>query len=141
MIFSICQFLVRDSMLIFWRTLHGIPINSEYSQELCRRMNNVSLCGHLPHFLFSKIDPSIRYIVSAKIFPALLLCRKNRFCSKVHINDFYLLLHSIASSWMHIGVKRISQTYCLHHLKNMEKYCKTQLWDEKQNRMLFWTIL
>ena len=61
----------------FLGILHGIPVNSEYSQELCQRMNNVNLCGHLPHFLSSKIDPSIRYIASAKIFPALSLCQKN----------------------------------------------------------------
>ena len=84
---------------------------------------------------------SIRYIVSAKIFSALSLCQKNWLCNKVHLNDFYPLLRSIAFSWIHIGVKRIPQSCCLHHLKNMEKYCKTQLWDEKQNRMLFWTTL
>ena len=82
---------------------------------------------------------SIRYIVSAKIFSALLLCQKNWVYNKVHLNDFYPLLRSIAFSWIHIGVKRIPQSCCLHHLKNMEKYCKTQLWDEKQNRMLFLT--
>ena len=52
-------------------------------------------------------------------------------------DDFYPLLRSIAFTWIHIGVKRISQACCLHHLKNMEKNCKTQLWDEKQNRALF----
>ena len=53
------------------------------------------------------------------------------------LNDFYPLLRSIASSWIHIGVKRISQACFLHHLKNMEKNCNAQLWDEKQNRALF----
>ena len=48
---------VRDSMLIFWGIPDGIPVNSEYSQELCKRMNNVGLCRRLPHFLYSKIWP------------------------------------------------------------------------------------
>ena len=40
--------------------------------------------------------PSIRYIVPAKIFPALPMCQKNWFCGKVRLDDFYLLLRSIA---------------------------------------------
>ena len=96
----------------------------------------------LPKFGHQTLNcPSIRYIVPAKIFPALPLCQKNWFCGKVRLDDFYPLLRSIASTWIHIDVKRISQACCLHHLKNMEKNCKTQLWDEKQNRVLFWTTL
>ena len=92
----------------------------------------------LPKFGHQTLNcPSIRYIVPAKIFSALPLCQKNWFCGKVRLDDFYPLLRSIASSWIHIGVKRISQACCLHHLKNMEKNCKTQLWDEKQNRAFF----
>ena len=92
----------------------------------------------LPNFGRQMVNcPSIRHIVPAKIFPALSLCQKNWFCSKVCCEDFYPLLRSIASSWIHIAVKRISQVCCLDHLKNMEKDCKTQLWDEKQNRALF----
>ena len=125
--FSKCQFLVRDGVLIFWGIPHGVPINSKYSQELHRTMNDVGLCGHLPRFLSSEIAhqtlncPSIRYIVPAKIFPALPLCQKNWFCGKVRLDDFYPLLRSIVSTWIHIDVKRISQVCCLHHLKNMEK--------------------
>ena len=48
---------------------------------------------------------SIRYIVSAKIFPVLRLCQKNWFCGKVCLNDFYQLHCSKLSSWIHIGVK------------------------------------
>ena len=59
----------------------------------------------------------------------------------VRLDDFYRLLRSKSSSWIHIGIKRISQACCLYHLKNMGKKCKTQLWDEKQNRALFWTTL
>ena len=94
--------------------------------------------SYLPKFGHQTLNgPSIRYIVPAKISPALPLCEKNLFCGKVRLDDFYLLLRSESSSWIHIGDKRI----CLHHLKNMEKNCKTQLWDEKQNRALFWTTL
>ena len=85
--------------------------------------------------------PSVRYIVPAKIFPAFLLCQKNWFCGKVCLDDFYPLLLSTASSWIHIGVKRISQACYLHHLKKFEKNCKTQLWDEKKVERFFWTTL
>ena len=37
--------------------LNDVPINSEYSQELCRMINDVVLCGHLPQFLSSEIWP------------------------------------------------------------------------------------
>ena len=40
--------------------------------------------------------PSIRYIVPANIFPVLPMCQKNWFCGKVGLDDFYLLLRSIA---------------------------------------------
>ena len=63
-------------------------------------------------------------IVPAKISPALPLYQKNWFCGKVRLDDFYLLLRSIASNCIHIGAKRISQACCLHHLKNMEKIVK-----------------
>ena len=96
----------------------------------------------LPKFGHQTLNcPSIRYIVLAKTSPAFQLCQKNWFCGKVCLDDFYLLLHSKSSSWIHIGIKRISQACCLHHLKDMEKNCKGQLWDEKQNRALFWTTL
>ena len=55
--FSKYQFLVRDGVLIFWGIPHGAPVNSEYSQELCRTMNDVGLCGHQPHFRSSEIWP------------------------------------------------------------------------------------
>ena len=48
---------------------------------------------------------SIRYIVPAKISPAFQLCQKNWFCGKVCLNDFYPLLHSKSSSWIHIVLK------------------------------------
>ena len=67
-------------------------------------------------------------------FPELLLWRtsqKNWFCGKVCLDDFYPLLRS-KSSWIHTGIKRISQACCVHYLKNMEKNCKTRLLHEKQ---------
>ena len=85
--------------------------------------------------------PSIRYIVPAKIFPALPLYQKNWFCGKVRFDYFYPLLRSTPSPWTHIGVKKISQACYLHHLKNMEKNWKTQFWDEKQIGYFFWTTL
>ena len=81
--------------------------------------------------------PSIRYIVPVKISFALSLCQKNWFCGKVCLDDFYLLLCSKSSSWIHIGVKKNPQACCLDHLKKYGKNVKTQLWDEKQNRVLF----
>ena len=81
--------------------------------------------------------PSIRYIVPAKIFPALPLYQKNWFCGKVRFDDFYPLLRSTPSPWTHIGVKKISQACCLHHLKNMEKKLKDTILGWKTNRVLF----
>ena len=138
--FSKCQFFVKDGVLIFWGNPHDVVVNSKYSQALCRKMNNLGLChtSCLSKFGHQTLNcPSIRYIVPAKISPALPLYQKNWFSDKVRLDDFYPLLRSVASTWIHIGVKRISQACCLHHLKNMEKNCKTQFWDEKQNRVLF----
>ena len=76
----------------------------------------------LPKFGHQTLNwPSIRYIVPAKISPALPLCHKNWFCGKVHLDNFYPLLRSKSSSWIHIAVKRISQACRLHHLENMQK--------------------
>ena len=59
--------------------------------------------------------------VPSKISPALSLRQKKWFCGKVHRHDFHPVLNRIASSWIHISVKRISQGCCLYHLKNMGK--------------------
>ena len=78
---------------------------------------------------------------SAEI-PALLLCQKNWFCGKVRLDCFYPLLRSIASSWIHIGVERISQACCVHHLKNIEKKNKTQFQSSNfKTESFFWTTL
>ena len=92
----------------------------------------------LPKFGHQPLNcPSIRYIVPAKIFSTLPLCQKNWFCGKGRLDNINRLLRSKSSSWIHIGVKRISQACRRHHQKNIEKNCKTQPWDEKQNRALF----
>ena len=83
--------------------------------------------------------PSVRYIVSAKIYPASRLCRENWFCGKVLLEDCYRLLCSKSPSWIHIGVKRISQTCCLHHLKNMERNLKRNFGMEKKIGRFFRT--
>ena len=139
------QFLVRDDVLIFWGIPQGVSANSEYSQKLCWTMSTtvafVSIChtSCLPKFGHQTLNcPSIRYIFPAKISPALLLCQKNWLCCKVCLDDFYPLLRSIASSWIHIGVKRISPKLAVYTTwKIWKKNSKTQLWDEKQNRALF----
>ena len=103
--FSKFQFLVRDEVLIFWGILQGVLANSEYSQELrLNDINHCGLCGHLPYILSPDIShqtlncPSIRYIVPAKISPALPLFQRNWFCGKVLLDDFYQLQSCIASS-------------------------------------------
>ena len=63
-------------------------------------------------------------LLSATLFlpKSLLHCHcVNWFCGKLCLDDFHPLLRSIASSWTHIGVKRIFQVCCQDHLKNMEK--------------------
>ena len=83
--FSKCQFLVRDVMLIFCGIPHGVPVNSEYSRELCRTMNDVSLCGHLPHFRSSKIwSPNIEL----SFHWTLLLPKSFLHCHCVRRTDF-----------------------------------------------------
>ena len=59
----------------------------------------------------------------------------------VRRTDFYPLLRSVASSWIHIGVKRISQACCLHHLKNVEKkFVKHDFgMKNKKGRFFFWS--
>ena len=106
-------------------------------------VDHCGLCGTSATLAVSQNLATKHWIIflSGTLFlPKSLLhccCQKNWFCGKVCLNDFYPLLRSKSSSWIHIGVKRISQACCLHHLKNMENTCKTQLWDGKQNRVLF----
>ena len=126
LMFSKCQFLVREGVLIFWGIPHGVPVNSEYSQELCRTMNDVGLCGHLPHFLPYEIWPPN---IELSFYQVHCLCQ-NLSCIAAVSEElilrqstprwFYRLLRSIASSWIHIDVKRISQACRLHHLKDIE---------------------
>ena len=93
----------------------------------------------LPKFGHQMFDcSSNRYIVPAKISPALSLCQKNWFCGKVRLDYFYPLLRSMVFSWIHIGIKRISQACCLHHLKNMEKTLKHNFGIKNKIRRFFW---
>ena len=95
-----------------------------------------------PVLLRSSPQQQFRKFRNSAEIPALLLCQKNWFCGKVRLNYFYPLLCSIASSWIHIGVKRISQACCVHHLKNMEKKFKTQFQISNFKReSFFWTTL
>ena len=74
------------------------------------------------------VCPSINYFALAKFSPVLSLCQKYGLCGKVDLNNFYPLLPCILSSLIHVGVKRISQACCLHHLKNYGK----MLWNKTQ---------
>ena len=131
---------------IFWGNPHGVPVNSEYSQELCRTMNDLDLCEHLPHFLsFENWPPNVELSFHqvhcfCQNLSWIEQCQKNWFCGKLILclDDFYPLLRGgITSTLIQIGVKRISQACCLQNLKNMEKHCKIQLLDKKQNRVLY----
>ena len=116
----------------FW-IFPGIMPNDEWSR----------LCEHLPlnseteHLLSEIWPPNVELSFYQVHCSCQKLSQKNWFDGKVRLDYFYPLLPSIASTWIHTDVKRISQACCLHHLKNMEKNCKTQLWEEKQNRALF----
>ena len=137
--FSKCQFLAKDGVLIFWGNPHDVPVNSEYSQELCRKMNDLGLCDHLPHLLSSKISPPN---VELSFYQVHCSCPEDWFCGKVRLDDFYPLLRNIASTWIHIDVKRISQACCLHHLKNMEKsFVKHNFGIKNKMGCFFWATL
>ena len=96
----------------------------------------------LPKFCHQTMNcPSIRYIVPAKISFALSLCQKNWFCGKVCLDDFYLLLCSKSSSWIHIGVKKNPQACCLDHLKKYGKNVKHNFGMRNKTGCFFWTTL
>ena len=107
-------------------------------------IDHCGLCGASATFPVFQNLVTKRWIVllSGTLFlPKSLLnlrCQKNWLCGKACLDDFYPLLRSKSSSWIHIGIKRMSQACWVHHLKNIEKNCKTRLWDEKQNWVLFW---
>ena len=132
---------MKNGVLIIWTNPHGLPINCEYSQELCQTMNDLGLCEHIPHFLSSEVwPPNVElssHQVPAKIFPAFSQFQKDWFCGKARLDGFYPLLRSIASTWVHIDVKRICQACCLHHLKNMEKIVKHNFGMKNKVRRFF----
>ena len=95
-------------------------------------LTNVTFVGHLLHFLPPKIWPPN---VELSFYQVHSSCQNLSCIAAVseelilwqRRHDIYRLLRSKSSSWIHVGVKRISQACCLHHLKNIEKNCKTQL--------------
>ena len=112
-----------------------------------RRTTTVDFIDICCTFTFPKFGhqtwncPFIRHFFLANISPILLLCEKHQFCGKLDLSYFYPPLRSLLSSFIHTGVKRIFYAYCLDHLKNMVKCCKTQLWEEIQYKALFRAIL
>ena len=66
----------------------------------------------------------IRCTVPGKNHSCISAVSDELICGKVCLENFYPLLHSKSASWIHIGIKRISQACCLHHLKNMGKNVK-----------------
>ena len=87
----------------------------------------VTSVGHLLHFLIPEIwSPNVEFF-----FYEVHCSCQNLSCIAAMSEDlvlwqsmprlFYRMLRSKSSSWIHIGVKRISQACCLHNLKNMEK--------------------
>ena len=142
--FSKCQFLLKDSLLIFCGNPHGVAVNSEYFQELRWTRNTLGLCEHLPHFLSSEIWP-----------PNVELSFHSVHCSYQHlsciadVSEELILRQSMArwflsaaawysSTWIHIGVKRISQGCCLHHLKNMIQFWDNFKWNLENFKKCPW---
>ena len=103
----------------FW-IFSGIVLNDEHSWPLWASAT-------LPVFwnLATK-----RWIVLP--FGTLFLPTSFLYCRCVRRTDFaakydsmiFICCCVVSSTWIHIGVKRISQGCCLHHLKNM-----IQFWD------------
>ena len=84
----------------------------------------------LPKFGHQMLNcPSVRYIVPAKISPALSLFQKYWFFGKVRVNDFYPLLRSIASSAVYTTWK-IWKKIVKHNFRMKNKIGR-----------LFWTTL
>ena len=121
--------------------------NPDRKKKIIPNNERSQLCEHLP------LNSEIEHLPSEIWPPNVELSFHQVHCSCQNLSciaavseelilwqrrhDIYRLLRSKSSSWIHVGVKRISQACCLHHLKNIEKNCKTQPWDEKQNRALF----
>ena len=115
------QLLVNDSMLIFLGTLQAVLANCECCWDFWLNETTVVSTG----ICNTSISPKFNN-------------QMHQLCGEVGLSNFYLLLYSILSILIYFCVKRITQACCLHDLKNMAKYFKTQLWEEIQNRVLFW---
>ena len=99
----------------------------ELLKRLSQILTSIGICyiSSLPKFghqIFSCLF--IRYFVPTKIYPVLSLCQKHQFCNKVGLNDFYPLLRHLRTSLIYICVKKITQAWCLHHLKLWQNIVK-----------------
>ena len=142
--FSKCEFLVRDSMLIFWEIPQDVPPNSEYSQEL--RLNDVDHCGIfvcLPHFLSPRTWPPN---IELSLYQVPCSCQ-NLSCIATVLEELILwqsMPRWILSAAVYYGFQ-LDPYWCQKNLARLlstltEKYrknVKRKLWDEKQNRTLF----
>ena len=127
--FSKCQFLVKDGVLIYWGNLHGVPVNSEIFSGIIRN-------DERSRFLWASATLPVFRSLSIKCWTVLpsgtMFLPKSflHYCSKVCLDDFYLLLHSIVSTWIHIGVKGS---------RRPTVYTTWKIWKKKmQNTTLRW---
>ena len=118
---------------------HGVPVNSEYSQELCRTMNDLGLRASVFRNLATK-----RWIVlpSGTLFlpKSFLHCRcvrRTDFAAK-YASMIFMRCCLVSRPVGSILVSKESPRPAVYTTwKIWKKNCKTQLWDEKQNRALF----
>ena len=121
----------------------------ELLKRLSQILTSIGICyiSSLPKFghqIFSCLF--IRYFVPTKIYPVLSLCQKHEFCNKVGLNDFYPLLRHLRPSLIYICVKKITQAWCLHHLKLWQnivkhnfgrKYKIGRIWESRSSKNAF----
>ena len=128
------DFLVKSTWRFckFW-ILSGIMLNNERSWPLWASVHTFwNFQSKRWIFLPSGTLLLLKYFLHWR-------CQKKWFCGKVRFDDFYPLLRSIVSTWIHIGVKRISQACYLHLLKNMEKIVKRNFGMENKIGLFFWS--
>ena len=126
-------------MLIFWGTSQSVP----------QILNVVGSFG----WTRSTVVPFIGICYKCSVCPFsctfflpkyLLYCQKNRLCQKhwfsgkVGFNDFCPPLCTILSSLIHISDKESPRSAVYTTWKICQSvFCKTQFWEEIQNRALF----
>ena len=132
--YSKCQFLVKDGVLIYWGNLHGVPVNSEIFSGIIRndeQSRSLWAFATLPAFRSLATKCWIILPSGTMFLPKSFL----HYRSKVCLDDFYLLLHSIVSTWIHIGVKgsRRPTVYTTWKIWKKKKMQNTTLrWETKQ---------